>query len=689
MSVVETPAKLRVALVGAGYVARYHLAALRRLEFVDIAAICDIDEVAAKALAEAFAIPVVARSVAELAGLRIDAVHVLTPPSSHCAITLQALDLGCHVLVEKPMADSVAECDQMIARAREKGLVLSVNHSDRFDPVVLKALDLVASGVCGDVIAVDILRSSDYPAYAGGPLPSLVTQGSYPFRDLGVHGLYTLEAFLGTISRLDVGHRSTGTQANLRFDEWHATAACERGLGRLLLSWNVRPMESRVIVHGTKAVVEADRFLQICRVHRVLPGPKFIGIVLSAFFIALRDVFRIPWNILRFATGSLKPSPGIQRCVTEFARALHEKRPPPVSAEEGRHVVALMEAICVEPDQERLRELEARLAPLEPVDVLVTGAAGFLGRHVVAALRARGQRVRVLVRKLSDTWKDDAGVQVVIGDLGDPRIVDHAVDGARIVYHVGAAMRGGPRDFEAGTRWGTRNIIDACLKHATQRLVYVSSLSVMDHAGRDPQATLDENSTLEPFPEKRGAYTQTKLAAENMVRAAVSEQNLPAVIIRPGQIFGPGAERVTPNGTLALAGRWVAVGDGAQTLPIVYVDDVVDALLLAAEAPGAVGHVFNVVDPATVTQADYLERVQRKFGSGLRIVRAPVGLFMALGFGVEQLGRLLKRDVPLTRYRVRSLRPLANFDVTAARERLGWSPRVGVLQGLERTFGPH
>jgi predicted dehydrogenase/nucleoside-diphosphate-sugar epimerase len=689
MSVVETSAKLRVALVGAGYVARYHLAALKRLEFVEIAAICDVDQAAAKALADAFAIPVVTRSVAEFADLRIDAVHVLTPPSSHCAITLQALDLGCHVLVEKPMADSVAECDQMIARAREKGLVLSVNHSDRFDPVVLKAIELVTSGACGEVIAVDILRSSDYPAYAGGPLPSLVTQGSYPFRDLGVHGLYTLEAFLGTISHLDVGHRSTGTQANLRFDEWHATATCERGLGRLLLSWNVRPMESRVIVHGTKAVVEADRFLQICRVHRVLPGPKFIGIVLSAFFIALRDVFRIPWNIVRFATGSLKPSPGIQRCAAEFARALHEKRPPPVSAEEGRHVVALLEAICVEPDQERLRELEARFAPLEPVDALVTGAAGFLGGRVVAALRARGQRVRVLVRKPVDTWKDDAGVQVVIGDLGDPRIVDHAVDGARIVYHVGAAMRGGPRDFEAGTRWGTRNVIDACLKHATQRLVYVSSLSVMDHAGRDPQASLNENSAFEPFPEKRGAYTQTKLAAENMVRAAIDEQHLPAVIIRPGQIFGPGAERVTPNGTLALAGRWVAVGDTTQTLPIVYVDDIVDALLLAAEALDAVGHVFNIVDPATVTQADYLERAQRKFGSDLRIVRVPVGLFMALGFGVETLGRLLKREVPLTRYRVRSLRPLANFDLTAARERLGWSPRVGALQGLERTFGTH
>src|SRR5262249_8908713 len=145
-------------------------------------------------------------------------------------------------------------------------------------------------------------------------------------------------------------------------------------------------------------------------------------------------------------------------------------------------------------------------------------------------------------------------------DLGDPRIVDHAVQGARTIYHVGAAMSGSPREFESGTVWGTRNVVDACLRHATQRLVYVSSLSVLDHAGRDPLVQIHESSPLEPYPERRGSYTQTKLTAENYVRDAMLERGLPAVVIRPGQIIGPGSETVTPNGTLAIAGRWIAVG---------------------------------------------------------------------------------------------------------------------------------
>ncbi len=677
--------KLRIGIIGAGYVARYHIAALRRLDFVEIVGICDLDNKAAQVLASNFGIDFVTADLAELGARQPHAMYVLTPPASHAALTLQALDMGCHVFVEKPMADSVAECDVMIARAREKGLQLSVDHSDHFDPMIMRALALVRSGRIGDVVAVDVLRSSDYPPYAGGPLPGMVRQGSYPFRDLGVHGLYVLESFLGAIDQLDVRYRASGRNANLKFDEWDARAQCADGMGRLLLSWNMRPMQNRLIVHGTRGIIEVDRFLQICRVQRVLPGPKFIGIVLTAFMTALRDIFRIPWNVLRFATGRLRPSPGIQHGAEAFARALHEGHPPPISAAEGRRPIALMDAVCAQADRERHDELEARFSEQPPVDALVTGAAGFLGRALVAALRARGQSVRILVRR-ADPLPERAGMQVVVGDLGDPRIVDHAVKGARIVYHVGAAMRGGPGDFEAGTVWGTRNVVDACIRHAAQRLVYVSSLSVLDHAGRDPAVPMTEHSRFEPYPDRRGAYTQTKLTAEAMVADAINERALPAVILRPGQIVGPGAERVTPNGTLALAGRWIAVGSAAQTLPLVYVDDVVDALLLAAEAPAALGQIVNVVDPQIVTQGDYLARVKHKLGSELKLLRVPTAVFMLLAFGVELLGKLLRRSVPLTRYRVRSLRPLANFDITAARSKLGWEPRVGLQAGLGRMF---
>jgi len=682
---VSSPlSRIRVAVVGAGYVSQHHLAALAALPFVEVVGIADTDLALARKTAARFRIAHAAASLRELP--RADAVYVLTPPRSHCALALAAMERGCHVFVEKPLAESVEECDRMIAKARERGVVLAVNHSDLLDPVVERALSIVRSGAIGQVLNVDFLRSSDYPPYAGGPLPALVAQGSYPFRDLGVHGLYLLEAFAGSIEALDVGYRGTGRNPSLRFDEWHATAHAGAAVGRLQISWNVRPLQSRLLVQGTAGVVEVDRFLQRVRVSRVLPGPKFVGIMVNGFLHALRDAVGIPLNVLRFVTGRLKPSPGIRRGAEDFARALHEGRAPATGAEQGRRIIELMEPACRGADAQWSAELEARLAPLAPADVVVTGANGFVGRALVARLLASGQRVRVLVRR-REGLAPAANLQAVVGDLGDPRIVAHALSGVPLVYHVGAAMKGAPQDFAAGTLWGTRNVIDACVANAS-RLVYVSSMSVLDHAGRKPGVPVCETSPLEPFPERRGAYTQTKLAAEQMVLEAIRDRGLRAVVIRPGQIFGPGAEHTTPNATVRLAGRWIAVGSASQTLPLVYLDDVIDALERAATRPDALGRTIHVVDPAPVTQEQYLRHCREKLGAGLRIVRVPMWLFVLLGGGVEALGKVLKRNVPLTRYRVRSLRPLADFELDAARTGLGWSPRVGAQEGLRRTFGP-
>ena len=117
--------------------------------------------------------------------------------------------MGCDVFVEKPMAPTVAECDAMIAAANRTGRTLSVNHSAKDDPVIVRALELLRRGVCGDVLAVDFYRSSDYPPYAGGALPAAFRQGGYPFQDMGVHALYLMEAFLGPIRDVDVRYGST------------------------------------------------------------------------------------------------------------------------------------------------------------------------------------------------------------------------------------------------------------------------------------------------------------------------------------------------------------------------------------------------------------------------------------------------------------------------------------------------
>jgi nucleoside-diphosphate-sugar epimerase/predicted dehydrogenase len=621
-----------------------------------------------------------------------DVIHVLTPPSSHCALTLEALEIGCHVFVEKPMAESAEECDWMIDKAREKGLVLSVDHSDLFDPVVLQAIDLARAGACGDILTVHFIRSSDYPPYAGGPLPPPYRLGSYPFRDLGVHGLYLLETFLGPLQNVRAQHYETGRDPLLTFDEWRVHAECERGDGYLYLSWNTRPLQSELWIHGTRGVIHVDRFLQTCELNRLWPVPKQIGIIMNGLLNALRRTWAVPMNMLRFLTGSLKPSPGIYRAVQGFHRALAKNEPAPVSADQGRRVVTWMASASEAADLEKKSRLEAELArTLSPARILVTGGSGFLGGALVERLREKGEPVRLLLRRppRAGTPADPASaggeVSILYGSLGQPDIVDRAIEGVDVVYHLGAAMKGGKEEFEQGTLWGTRNVIEACLRHKVKRLVYVSSLSVLDHAGHADGVPVTEYSVREPFPNRRGAYTRTKLEAEGLVLDAIRDHSLPAVILRPGQIFGPGAEHVTPNGVIAIAGQWIVAGSGDRALPLVYRDDVVDALILSAASSRAVGQILHIIDPARIDQNEYLRHCAPAL-QAVKVRRAPVVLLLLAAMGVELLGALLKRDVPLSRYRIRSLKPLAPFDISEARDILGWTPSVGIQEGLRRTF---
>jgi nucleoside-diphosphate-sugar epimerase len=493
-----------------------------------------------------------------------------------------------------------------------------------------------------------------------------------------------LEAFLGPIRHAETRYYASGTgDANLVFDEWRTLVETDHGTGSMYISWNVRPIQNELVIHGTKGVMHVDCYLQVITLRKTYPAPKPVQRILGAGFNALHTLAKVSMNTVRFATGRLKPSPGIHVSVLKFHEALHDGKAPPVPAEEGRRVIALLEEVSRRADEDKrayLAEPNPRLRPR----ILVTGANGFLGRALVNRLRAEtGEPLRLLVRR-PPTSPPPEDLQLVFGDLGNPAVVDHAMEGIEIVFHVGAAMKGGNFEYQSGTIWATRNVIDACERHRVRRLVYVSSLSVLDHAGHRPGVVVNEYAPYEPFPEQRGLYTKTKLEAEKMVRDAAAAQRIHAVILRPGQIYGPGAEKIPPSGSINIAGRWLVVGSGNHHVPLVYVDNVVDALMLAAPADLPNGSIFQLVDPQGITQRAYVN-----YASRTRPVRAsyvPPWLLKLAGVGVELLGKALKRSVPLTPYRVKSITPLWPCDCTAAHTILGWRPRVSIQEGMAQTF---
>jgi len=674
----------RVGIVGAGYVSTYHIRALRSLENAEVVGITDLDPIRGRKVASDFDLPFF-KTTHEMYSAKPDVVHVLTPPSSHCAVAIEALEMGCHVFVEKPMAVSEEECDLMIKKAASVQRVLSVDHSAKFGPAVRRALELIQAGAVGDVLSVDYFRSSEYPPYRGGPMPQPFQEGGYPYRDIGVHALYLMEAFLGQIRNVETSHRGTGRDTHLLFDDWSGLVHCEKGVGHFQLSWTSRPITHTLSVHTTRGTILLDLYLETCVICRKLPVPKPVEAIVNSIATALFSVLQVCWNSIRMATGRMVRGSDIHRAVREFHIALSNGINPPVSTTEGKRIVAWVELAAREADAHK-RQIVLTSSEAKPACILVTGAAGFLGSKLVNTLLSQGKRVRLLVHRRPPA---DAGnhssVDVVAGDLGDPDVVDRAIRGVQVVYHVGAAMNGSWADYESGTIWGTKNVVASCLRHQVTKLIHVSSLSVLQYAGLPSRIRLDESALLELFPEKRGNYANSKLEAEKIVMEAIQNHALKAVILRPGSILGPGAEKVPPYGVVPIGNRWIVMGNGDALLPLVYVDDVVDALLKSAECDEATGQVIHLVDPEQVTQREYLKYCLTSLHE-VKVHYVPMSLLYCAAVAMQCLGALARINAPLTTYRLRSIRPYVEFNCAAAQQAIGWEPKVGIRKGLENTF---
>ena len=679
---------LRIGLVGAGYISEFHARAIQRVPNARIMGIADVVNSRATALAARFSIPKVFPTMEAMMNEGVDVIHILTPPDTHAQLAISALQNGCHVLVEKPLAINAEEVDRISAAAATAQKSVCVNHSMLYDRFVSKALSLVRSGAIGVPLTFDYFRSSEYPPYRGGPLPIHYQNGGYPFLDQGVHALYLAESFLGAIEDVKAFHGTHGGDSNLLFDEWRVAAQCQRGTANIQISWNVRPLQNWFVVQGTKGVLRANLFAMWLTHTPNLPLPKAPARALQAMSEGLSICAQVPANVARFAAKKIVQYDGLHSLVAAFYRALETGAPMPVPVAHARRTVYWTNRVSQQADAAKIK-FQSQFQTMGTAKILVTGANGLIGRHLVRRLLQEGNRVRIFVRRQPEPepeFMTDGNVEVLLGDLGDPAAVDRAVTGTEIVYHVGAAMKGGAHDHERGTVCGTQNIVNSVLRRNVQRLVYISSLSCLHAAVARRGSPITEGWPVEPSPTKRGAYTQAKTAAEKIVLEAVRNRQLPATLLRPGRVFGPGMTLLTPEVARKMGNLFVILGDGTRELPLVYVEDVIDAIILAAEKSKFDGSIFHIVDRTRITQNQVVHDYISKNAMKAKIIRIPVAIVYSLALGFEVLSKITKRPVPLSIYRVKSALARMQFDCTRAENELGWQPRVGVASGLQETM---
>jgi len=321
---------------------------------------------------------------------------------------------------------------------------------------------------------------------------------------------------------------------------------------------------------------------------------------------------------------------------------------------------------------------------------LVTGATGLLGSYITERLLEAGQKVRVLVRKTSDTsFLDTLGVEKIIADLNDADLARKACDGVQVVYHAAARVGDwGPwHEFQRDTIDATTNLAQAAQTAGVRRFIHISSISAHGHPN-GKNLVIDETSPLGLNVHRWSYYTLAKVAVENMLWKMHHEQNFPLTVIRPSWLYGP-RDRTTIARLYRMisTGKIKILGSGQNCLNVVFAGNVADACLLAAEKDIALGQAYNCSNDGKITQIEYLTKWANAFNCPPPHRKVPYALAYSLGFDCECIGRLLRKKKPpfVTRYSVWLMGRDVFFTTEKARSQLNWQSKVSYDQGIKKT----
>jgi len=305
--------------------------------------------------------------------------------------------------------------------------------------------------------------------------------------------------------------------------------------------------------------------------------------------------------------------------------------------------------------------------------ILVTGAGGFIGSHLVERLVGEGAKVRAFVRY---NGRSDIGalrylaqeslakVEVIFGDLRDPYAVGQAVQGVSHVFHLGAIIPipysyVHPQEVVSANVQGTLNVLMACREAGVQRLVHTSTSEVY---GSALQVPITEDHPLQT----QSPYAASKAAADKLAESFYCAFELPVVTVRPFNTFGPrqSARAVIPTVICqALAGRDIRLGDLTPTRDFTYVTDTVAGFLAAGEAEGVEGLVLNLGCGREISVGDLAGRILRLCGSSAQVIHDPARFRPSR----SEVRRLLSSN-------------------RRAKEKMGWEPRMTLDEGLTETI---
>jgi predicted dehydrogenase/nucleoside-diphosphate-sugar epimerase len=683
--------RFRTALIGAGFISGSHIEAIRAgVPEAEITAIVDRNVALAEAQAKRWGIARVFADVDALieAGIA-DVAHVMVPPASHAAVARRLLEAGLHVFLEKPMATSAEDCDQLTSLAAAQRRVLGVNQNFVFHPAYRTARRIL----------LDERRL--------GPIRSLHVTFNVPLRQLGarqfghwmfqqpanilleqaVHPLSQIVDLLGTPDRVE-GHPAPPlllAPGRPFHDRWTANLAFGDRTAQLYLAFGQS-------FHAWRFTAICDDGLLVCDLSagRVMvqgraQWPEFLDNLVTGTGMAGKLAAQSAGGAVGYLTGLLKLRPksesffvSMRDSIAAFYQGLPTGRAP-LDGAFGAELVRICTTLAASapPAETRTVPPVAAAVAAPAPELVVFGGTGFIGTHLVGRLVAAGQRVRVVSRG-ADAGQppfDAPMVEIMKGDVADRATVERALAGARRVVNL--AHGGGGNDWETieRTMVGSALLVAECAAAAgVERLVHVGSIAGL-YLG-NPAETVTGTTPPDPQARTRSLYARGKAEADRALLAFARDKGLDLVILRPGLVVGEGTAAL--HGGLGFFNNeqhvigWNA---GTNPLPFVLAQDVADAIIGALDRPEAAGKTYNLVGDVRPSAREFVRLLIEATGRPLAFHPQPVDWLYAAELFKWVIKRATGKSVDLPSRRDLLSRGLsANFDCSDAKRDLGWQP---------------
>jgi nucleoside-diphosphate-sugar epimerase/predicted dehydrogenase len=681
--------QLKVGLLGAGFIIDAHAKALKALSHVDIVAVCDRAVDRAQEAADKYAIPNVFSDLSEMLKLQLDVVHVLLPPDLHIDITRQILDAGTHVFLEKPMGLNAVECQNLVDLAKEKDLKLGVNHNFLFLPAYEQLRTQARDGTLGHLDQVTINWLYALGLIQFGPFNNwMLKEPQNLWFELGPHLTAFMMDLLGPLDALSTHvTRPIDLPGGSRvYRKWHVHGV--KGDTTVDLNMSVAPgyTDRSIVVRGHAATAKCD----FDRNTYLRDEPSGYGMLFDSFVtnvsVAKQLASNSLCNLVSSVKNTLKKSPeanpfgiSIARSVKAFYDTMHGQLDSRLDGQFGVDVIAACEKITqqanfVAPDAKQVWTV---LPPLKPPTVLVIGGTGFIGKYLVKQLVEQGHGVRVVTRGMGAGNIGLAGlpVELIQGDIADASFMERALAGIETVYDLAKATGSKWDDYYKNDVLVTKNIAESAQKAGVKQFIYTGTID--SYYSANPNEVITSDTPLDQNMKHRNLYARSKATCEALLMEMYKNSNFPVTIFRPGVVIGKGCPPAHWGvGMFQSESRVQFWGDGKNKLPLVLVDDVASALVLALGRHDIAGQTFLLTDSPLLSGQEYVDVVSKASGTKLRAEPTPIWKFFIIDAFKEAAKNLIKhpnRKIPSYRdWDSRSHR--AQYDNTKTREVLGWQP---------------